>query len=90
MGTLHQQEQRGKPTRLRGYRIRIWYQGQYASDLSSPFLWAPEPHLPPEWEATKNNPNVVKAMLIRSGKPFEQFTRSRASAQQESGRSTAE
>ena len=90
MGTLHQQEQRGKPTRLRGYRIRIWYQGQYASDLSSPFLWAPEPHLPPEWEATKNNPNVVKAILIRSGKPFEQFTRSPVSAHQESGRSTSE
>jgi hypothetical protein len=74
MGTLHQ-TRRKKPTRLRGYRIRIWYQGQLTSDPNRPVLWAPEPHLPPEWEATRNNPNVAKAVLIRSGKPFAQFTR---------------
>lgn len=75
MGILHQQR-RKKPPRMRGYRIRIWYQGQHASDTNSPFLWAPEPYLPAAWEATKNNPNVAKAVLIRSGKPFEQFIRS--------------
>jgi hypothetical protein len=75
VGNLHHQQRRKKPTRLRGYRIRIWYQGQYASSLNCPFLWAPEPQLPPEWEATKNNPNVAKAVLVRSGKPFEQFVR---------------
>jgi hypothetical protein len=74
MRTLHQVRQK-KPTRLRGYRIRIWYLGQHGSSPDRPVLWAPEPHLPPEWEATKNNPNVAKAVLIRSGKPFAQFTR---------------
>jgi hypothetical protein len=88
MGTLHHGSRRKKPTRLRGYRIRIWYRGQIASDPHCPFLWAPEPHLPPEWEATKNNPNVAKAILIRSGKPFEQFTRPPASLHQERGQST--
>jgi hypothetical protein len=75
MGILHQEVRRKKPTRLRGYRIRFWERGQHTSSLTSPFLWAPEPQLPPEWEATKNNPNVVKAILVRSGKPFEQFVR---------------
>jgi hypothetical protein len=74
MGTLHHTRRR-KPTRLRGYRIWVWYQGQYASDPHRPVLWAAEPHLPAEWEATKNNPNVAKAVLFRSGKPFAQFTR---------------
>ena len=59
MGIPDHQIRRKRSTRLRGYRIRIWYQGQYSSDLSSPFMWAPEPYLPPEWEATNNNPNVV-------------------------------
>ena len=90
MGIPDHQLRRKRSTRLRGYRIRIWYQGQYASDPNSPFLWAPEPHLPPEWEAIKNNPNVVKAILIRSGKPFEQFTRSPASAYQKPGQSSHE
>jgi hypothetical protein len=90
MGVPDYQERRKKSTRIRGYRIRIWYQGQYASDAKSPFLWVPEPHLPPEWEAIKNNPHVVKAILIRSGKPFEQFIRSPATAHLESERSTSE
>jgi hypothetical protein len=90
MGILDHHIRRKKSTRLRGFRIRVWYQGQYASDRNSPFLWAPEPHLPPEWEAIKNNPNVAKAILIRSGKPLEQFTRSRATAQLESERSPSD
>src|SRR3982074_1454877 len=49
--------------RVRGYRIRAWYQGQYgASD--SPTLWAAEPIIPPEWEATKHDLHVVKAILF--------------------------
>jgi hypothetical protein len=82
MGILHRQQQMKKPTRLRGYRIRIWYQGQHTSDSTGSVLWAPEPHLPPEWEATRHNPNVVKAVLIRSGKPFEQFIQSSTSPRQ--------
>ena len=81
MGRLSQ-NRRKKPTRQRGYRIRIWYQGQYTSDSTGAVLWAPEPHLPAEWEATKHNQSVVKAILIRSGKPFEQFIQSSASARQ--------
>lgn len=89
METLHQRR-RKKATRVRGYHMRVWYQGEYTSERPGPVLWAAEPHLPPEWEAIKNNPKVVKAILIRSGRPFEQFTRPRASAHQQPGQSNRE
>lgn len=60
--------------RVRGYRIRAWYQGQYVGS-DTPTLWIAEPSLPPEWETTKNNPNVTRAILFRSGKKYDQFNR---------------
>jgi len=61
--------------RVRGYRIRYQVEGQDWMKSQIGVLWQPEPHLPPEWEATKQNPRVIQALLIRSGKKFDRYQR---------------
>ena len=66
--------QKKKPIRVRGYRIRTQYEGRYAG-CDGPTLWAPEPLIPAQWAAVKRDPRVVRAILFRSGKKFDTYTR---------------
>lgn len=66
---------RNEPPRVRGYYIK------YSLDTDKwtthkVFIWYPEPDLPPEWNAIKNNPHVIDATLIRSGKKYATYYRS--------------
>jgi len=65
-------EQRKKPPRLRGYRIRVTRPGRPSVDL--PFMWRVEPPLQ-EWEQVKQDSSIVQATLYRSGKKFAYFRR---------------
>lgn len=66
---------RSSPPRQRGYRIRSQVEGQDWMQTQSETIWAIDPQLPQEWEATKRDPGVVKALLIRSGKKFASYQR---------------
>ncbi len=61
-----------KPPRARGYRIRVSYPGRPPVDL--PLLWRTEPPVH-EWERIKQDSRVVRAVMYRSGRPFQQFCR---------------
>jgi len=63
---------RRKVPRVRGYRIRISLPGRPSVDL--PLIWSQEP--PAEaWERVKRDPSIVRAVMLRSGSPFQHFTR---------------
>jgi hypothetical protein len=66
---------KAESVRVRGYEIRSEREGQGWMKTKQ-FIWHPEPHLPPEWEATKRDPHVREAILIRSGRRYATYRRS--------------
>jgi hypothetical protein len=62
--------------RLRGFRIRSQMEGQDWMGNETRTLWVAEPALPDEWEQTKKNPRIIRALLIRSGRRYATYERS--------------
>ena len=61
------------PPRRRGYRIHISRVSGPSVDL--PLIWSAQ--TPTEaWERVKQDRSVVRAVLYRSGRPFQEFRRS--------------
>ena len=65
--------ERDSSPRVRGYRIRVYMDEWKSATLG--IFWLREPHLPSEWEAIQQDPRVVRAILIRSGKKFATYER---------------
>jgi len=65
-------ERHRQSRRVRGYRIRIYRTSRPSVDL--PLIWSARP---PEdvWERIKRDGDIVRAVMYRSGRPFEQFQR---------------
>jgi hypothetical protein len=60
--------------RARGYRIQFADRSNPYRLHKLPIIWWPESDgIPPQWEAIKNDPNVVYGRLFRSGRKCEEF-----------------
>ena len=67
------QQKRGQ--RARGFRIQLKREGQ-PTFTTLPTSWRGEKEgLPPEWEATRKNPQVVQARIFRTGKQIDTYKR---------------
>lgn len=69
------QEKKPKPALARGYCIRVQREGDYWLGRNIRVGWYRVPLLPPAWEEIQRDPQVIQAVLIRSGKKFATYHR---------------
>jgi hypothetical protein len=66
-------------TRLRGYHIHVQRErlaSHWPYEPGDPTYWSPEGDIPLQWKAVRQDPTVLSARLIRSGKLFQTYQRS--------------
>jgi len=70
--TVRSRAKRKQPPRRRGYRMRVYRASRPSVDL--PLIWSTQS--PTEaWERVIQDSSIVRAVLYRSGRPFQQFRR---------------